>query len=61
VDKRLRSMAEKVLQRHLWYLWENGAALAFFDEQLSPNDWAAMVKNLSHPAKSKTLKRLHSP
>ena len=58
VDRELGSTAEKALRRHLWYLSEQGVALAFFDERVSPDDRAAMVKNLSRPATSKALKRL---
>jgi len=51
-------MAEKALQRHLWYLSEQGAALASFDKRASPDDRAAMVTNLSRPVTKKALKRL---
>ena len=58
VDRELGSMTEQALPRHLWYLAEQGAALAFFDELVSPDDRAAMVTNLSRPATKKALKRL---
>lgn len=58
VDRELESTAEKALRSHHWYLSEQGVALAFFDERVSPDNRVALVKNLSRPVTSKALKRL---
>lgn len=57
-DKELGSAAEKALRRHLWYLSEEGVALAFFDERMSAADRTAMIKNLNRSATLKGLKRV---
>ena len=57
-DRELGSTAEKALRRHLWYLSEHGAALAFFDERLAPDQRTAMIRNLRRPATLKAVKRV---
>ena len=57
-DEELGSTAEKALRRHLWYLAEQGVALAFFDERISAADRAEMINNLGRPATEKGLKRI---
>ncbi|MPD01811.1 hypothetical protein E2C01_097355 [Portunus trituberculatus] len=48
-DLESLAILQMFVDRKLWYLSEKGAALAFFNERVSPNDQVTMVKNLSCP------------
>lgn len=55
----IRTAALEAFTRHLWYLSEYLAPLAFFDERVSNETKAAMVENLSLPPSKAALKRLN--
>ncbi|KAG0730275.1 hypothetical protein GWK47_028563 [Chionoecetes opilio] len=46
------------LQRHLWYVSEENAGLAFFDSRIDVEEKKQMVKALDKPPSKKELKRL---
>jgi hypothetical protein len=47
--KNLTKSTLEVLSRHLWYLSESLAGLAFFDERIMPPEKAKMVEALNNP------------
>ncbi|KAG0722734.1 hypothetical protein GWK47_043957 [Chionoecetes opilio] len=55
-DQTVAKAAEQALRRHLWYVSEENAGLAFFDSRIDVEK--QMVKALDKPASKKKLKRL---
>ncbi|KAG0726234.1 hypothetical protein GWK47_037027 [Chionoecetes opilio] len=58
VDLFVALAAEQALRRHLWYVSEENAGLAFFDSRIDVEEKKQMVKALDKPASKKELKRL---
>ncbi|KAG0727887.1 hypothetical protein GWK47_033694 [Chionoecetes opilio] len=57
-DQTVAKAAEQALRRHLWYVSEENAGLAFFDSRIDVEEKKQMVKALDKPASKKELKRL---
>ncbi|KAG0712913.1 hypothetical protein GWK47_001968 [Chionoecetes opilio] len=57
-DQTVAKAAEQALLRHLWYVSEENAGLAFFDSRIDVEEKKQMVKALDKPASKKELKRL---
>ncbi|KAG0724202.1 hypothetical protein GWK47_041125 [Chionoecetes opilio] len=52
-DDGVASVAERAMRRHLWYLSENLIGLAIFDDRISPEQKAEMVKGMKRPSTTK--------
>ncbi|KAG0716602.1 hypothetical protein GWK47_009284 [Chionoecetes opilio] len=57
-DQTVAKAAEQALRRHLWYVSEENAGLAFFDSRIDVEEKKQMVKALDKPASKKELKQL---
>ncbi|KAG0724225.1 hypothetical protein GWK47_041072 [Chionoecetes opilio] len=57
-DQTVAKAAEQALRRHLWYVSEENAGLAFFDSKIDVEEKKQMVKALDKSASKKELKRL---
>ncbi|KAG0715569.1 hypothetical protein GWK47_011670 [Chionoecetes opilio] len=57
-DQTVAKAAEQALRRHLWYVSEENAGLAFFDSRIDVEEKKQMVKALDKPASKKELERL---
>jgi len=56
----VRMAAIDAFQRHLWYFSEQLVCLSLFDDRVTEEIKAAMVRNFSRPANQPTLKRLNT-
>lgn len=57
INATISSIAMKKFQRHLWYLSEELAALAFFDDEVPDDTKRKMVRSLQNPGAEHPLKR----